>query len=208
MALPRRRVRVKVCGLTRPEDAAVVEALGADAIGVIFAPGSRRRVDRVQAAEVLAHVGPFVTRVGVFATPSVDEVVATLAAVPLQVVQVHGALPDGLARELAGRVPLITAHAFEPDLDVDALARSPASAVLIDGPAAGSGIAFDWDAARALRRLPRWILAGGLRPENVADAVRRLQPPAIDVASGVESAPGIKDPVRLQAVFSALAAVG
>ena len=204
----RRRVQVKVCGLTRPEDAAAAEAVGADAVGVIFAPASRRRVDHAQAAEVLAAVGPFVTRVGVFAAPSVDEVVAALAAVPLQVVQIHGPLPDGLLHELAGRVPFITAHAFHPDLDLAALARSPASAVLIDGPAAGSGVAFDWDAAQALRGLPRWILAGGLRPDNVAAAVARLRPPAVDVASGVESAPGIKDPARLQAFFAALATFG
>ncbi|MEY3021516.1 MAG: hypothetical protein RIS86_714 [Planctomycetota bacterium] len=203
-----RRVRVKVCGLTRPEDARLAEALGADALGVIFAASSRRRVDRAQAAEVLADAGPFVVRVGVFATPSVDEVLAALTAVPLQAVQVHGALPEGLVRELAGRVPLVVAHAFRPDLDVAALARAPVAAVLIDGPAAGSGTAFDWDAAGALRGASRWILAGGLRPENVGEAVVRLRPPAVDVASGVESAPGIKDPARLQAFFAALSAVG
>jgi phosphoribosylanthranilate isomerase len=200
----RRRVRVKVCGLTRPQDALAAEAAGADALGVIFAPQSRRRIDAVQAAEVLADVAPFVTRVGVFVAPTIAEVMATLAVVPLHAVQIHGPIPAALAQEAAG-VALIAAHAFRSDLDWTALARPPVAALLIDGPAAGSGTAFDWEAAAALRTLPRWILAGGLRPENVAAAIARLDPPAVDVASGVEVEPGIKDPRRLRAFFDAVA---
>lgn len=202
-----RRVRVKVCGLTRPQDALAAEAAGADAVGVIFASGSRRRVDLAQAAEVLAPLGPFVTRVGVFVSPAPDELLAAAAALRLHAVQVHGDLAVGDEagwRTVRERVAVIRALAWSSALDLEALARSSDDAVLIDGPRPGSGEPFDWDGAQGLRRLGRWILAGGLEPGNVAQAIARLAPPAVDVASGVESEPGIKDPRRLAAFMAAV----
>lgn len=203
------RVRVKVCGLTRPQDAVAAEDAGADAVGVIFAAGSRRRVDVAQAAEVLAPLGPFVTRVGVFVTPEVDVLFAAVEALRLHAVQLHGDLPDvddGTWRALRGRVAVIRAVAWSTGLDLGALARAPADAVLVDGPRAGSGEPFDWAGAAGLRRLPRWVLAGGLEPGNVGRAIARLRPPAVDVASGVESAPGVKDARRLAAFMAAVRA--
>lgn len=201
------RVRVKVCGLTRPQDAVAVEAAGADAVGVIFAPGSRRRVDLAQAAEVLSPLGPFVARVGVFVTPEPDALFAAVEALRLHAVQLHGDLPaldDAAWRALRDRAAVIRAVAWSSDLDLDALARAPVDAVLVDGPRAGSGKPFDWDDAGNLHRLPRWVLAGGLAPDNVARAIERLRPPAVDVASGVEAAPGVKDPRRLAAFMAAV----
>ena len=204
---PPARVRVKVCGVTRPQDAVAIEAVGADAVGVIFAEGSRRRVDVARAAEVLAPLGPFVARVGVFVSPTPDEVAAAVEALRLHAVQLHGDLAlgdDGAWAALRERVALIRAVAWTPALDLEALAGSGADAVLIDGPRAGSGRPFDWAGAGDLRRLTNWVLAGGLEPGNVAQAIARLAPPAVDVASGVESEPGVKDARRLAAFMAAV----
>ena len=203
----RGRVRVKVCGLTRPQDAIAVEAAGADAVGVIFAAGSRRRVDVAQAAEVLAPLGPFVARVGVFVSPTTDELLTAVDALRLHAVQLHGDLPggdDALWGALRRRVAVIRAVSWSPELDLGALARSRGDTLLIDGPRAGSGQPFDWAGARGLRGLANWVLAGGLEPANVARAIERLAPPAVDVASGVESEPGVKDARRLAAFMAAV----
>lgn len=203
----RGRVRVKVCGLTRPQDAIAVEAAGADAVGVIFAAGSRRRVDVAQAAEVLAPLGPFVARVGVFVAPTAHELLTAVDALRLHAVQLHGDLPGGdeaFWAALRARVAVIRAVAWSPELDLGALAPSPGDTVLIDGPRAGSGRPFDWEGARGLRGLSNWVLAGGLDPANVAQAIARLAPPAVDVASGVESEPGVKDAGRLAAFMAAV----
>ncbi len=203
----RGRVRVKVCGLTRPQDAIAVEAAGADAAGVIFAAGSRRRVDLAQAAEVLAPLGPFVARVGVFVAPTPDELLTAVDALRLHAVQLHGDLPGGdeaVWAALRARVAVIRAVTWSPELDLGALAAFPEDTVLIDGPRAGSGRPFDWEGARGLVGLSKWVLAGGLEPGNVARAIARLAPPAVDVASGVESAPGVKDARRLAAFMAAV----
>ncbi len=202
-----RHLRVKVCGLTRSEDALAAEALGVDAVGVVFAHGSKRQVDLDKAADVLAPLGPFVTRVGVFADAGSDEVWAAVERLRLDVVQLHG--PEGAA-ELAAfrvRVAVIKAVSWSQSLDLGSLAELPVDALHIDGPKAGSGQPFAWSEAAAdgLAGLPRWVLAGGLRPENVAAAATALRPWAVDVSTGVESAPGIKDPVKMAAFMAALA---
>lgn len=202
-----RRVRVKVCGLTRPQDAIAAEALGVDALGVMFAPGSKRRVDLEQAAEVLAAVGPFISRVGVFVDAPEDEVWTAIERLRLDAVQLHGSEGAELLAAFRPRVAVIKALSWSASLDAGALAELPADALLIDGPQAGSGRPFAWSeaAAATLAGLPRWVLAGGLRPENVAEALSRLDPWAVDVSTGVESAPGIKDPARMAAFLRAVA---
>lgn len=216
-AAPPGRVRVKVCGVTRPEDAAAAEAAGVDAVGVVFATGSRRRVDLARGAEVVADLGAFVARVGVFVAPRPDEVEAAVAALRLQVVQLHdppapggpgaGWAPDPRWwADLRRRVAVVRAIAWTRDLDLAALARVDADLILVDGPRAGSGERFDWRAATWLRRLRRWALAGGLNAGNVGEAIVRLRPWAVDVASGVEAAPGIKDPARIAAFVRAVRA--
>ena len=199
------RVRVKVCGLTRPEDAMAAEAAGADALGVIFAAGSKRRVDVDQARRVLAPVGPFVARGGVCVDASVAEVLAAVRAAHLTAVQLHGREDAAAVVELARYVPVVRAVRWVPGLDPKAFRAAPIAALLVDGPEPGSGVAFDWaTAAAALARGPRWVLAGGLTPDNVAAAVAQLRPYGVDVASGVESAPGVKDPARLRAFVAAV----
>jgi phosphoribosylanthranilate isomerase len=201
------RVRVKVCGVTRPEDAVAAEALGVDAVGVIFAAVSRRRLTLRQAADVVAPLGPFVTRVGVFVEPSLDEVEAAVERLRLQVVQLHGRVEPALVATVRRSVAVVRSVAWREGLDVDELASWPVDGILIDGPEAGSGEPFDWEGAGALARLPRWTLAGGLDPGNVAGAVLRLRPAAVDVASGVESAPGIKDVAKMAAFIAAVRGV-
>ncbi|MDA0699764.1 MAG: phosphoribosylanthranilate isomerase [bacterium] len=202
------RVRVKVCGVTRASDAVMVEAAGADAIGVIFAAGSRRRVDLAQAADVLAPLGPFIARVGVFVDPTPSEVDAAISQLRLQVVQVHGAVAADVRDAVRGRAALVRAVSWGQAFDADEVAAWPVDAVLVDGPRAGSGERFDWTEAAVLARLPRWVLAGGLDPLNVADAIARLRPYAVDVASGVEASPGIKDATKVAAFMAAVRAAG
>lgn len=203
-AAPMTRVRVKICGLTRPEDAALAYAAGADALGVNFAPASPRRVDVARAREVLDAAGPFVTRVGVFVDATDDEVEAAIDGAGLHAVQLHGDEDAATVARLATRVPVIRALRWRPGLDLAALDVGPVAAVLIDGPRPGSGLAFDWASAGSLGGGVAWALAGGLTPQNVAAAIARFAPDAVDVASGVESAPGIKDAAKVRAFLAAV----
>ena len=198
------RVRVKVCGVTRPEDARAAEAAGADAVGVIFAPSSRRYVTHEDAARVTAALGPFVRRIGVFAGATEAEILEAVDAAGLDAVQLHGDVSDATCARLQAHVNVIRAVRFAPHETPDAWADRPVDAVLLDGPSPGSGVAFDWMAAAAWRGAPRLILAGGLHPGNVAEAVAAMAPYAVDVASGVEAAPGEKDPAKLAAFVAAV----
>jgi len=186
-------VRVKVCGVTRAEDACAAEAAGADAIGVILWARSRRRIDLAAAAEVFAPLGPFVLRVGVVVDAPASFVHEAITRLRLGAVQFHGGEEDAFIAPFAAHVAVVRAVAYGPDLAVERLRRMPVDAVLVDGLRPGSGETFDWSEAERLRALDRWVLAGGLTPDNVAGAVRALDPLGVDVASGVESAPGVKD---------------
>lgn len=191
-------VRVKICGITRAQDALAAEAAGADAVGFVFAPSSKRRVSVAQAARIAAELGPFIARVGVFVDAPLSEVREAVAALRLDAVQLHGQEGAAYAAALRPQVGVIRALSFRPDLSPVALQDFPADAWLLDGPRPGSGEAFDWSRARALASLPKLILAGGLTPHTVAAGVLALQPYAVDVSSGVELSPGIKDPLAIQ----------
>ncbi|HKI57584.1 MAG TPA: phosphoribosylanthranilate isomerase [Trueperaceae bacterium] len=198
-----RRARVKICGITRPEDAVAAERAGADAIGVIFAASSRRRVGPVAAGAIVAAVGPMVTTVGVFVDAPLDQVLGLARRLRLGAVQLHGDEPAAYAAAVRGEVKVVRALAFERGLTPESLAGYPADAFLLDARDPGSGQPFDWAQARAWRDHPRLILAGGLTPETVGDGVEALRPYAVDVASGVESAVGEKDPDRMRAFVEA-----
>lgn len=200
---PARAVRVKICGITRPEDAVLAEEAGADAIGLIFAERSKRRLEPLQAAEIAAAAGPFTTRVGVFVDAPIERVRRVAAALRLDAVQLHGSEQPAYAAALRPSLQVIKAWSFTPGLRPEVMARYPADAVLLDGLRPGSGEAFDWAQAAALRGFPRLILAGGLTPETVAAGVQALAPYGVDVASGVEAEPGIKDPARVRAFVAA-----
>lgn len=190
-------VRVKICGVTRVEDALAAEAAGADALGFIFAP-SKRRVTLAQAKVISAALGPFVARVGVFVDSPLSAVRETVQALRLSAVQLHGHEDAAYASALHSHVRVIRAVPFTPDLTAESLQTFPADAVLLDGLRPGSGEAFSWADASALSGLPNLILAGGLTPATVAAGIAALNPYGVDVASGVESSPGVKDPKKIQ----------
>lgn len=196
-----KRTRVKICGITRREDAIVAAEAGADAIGLVFYPKSPRFVDHPKAALIASAVGPFVTTVGLFVNATAGEVGQALSAVDLQLLQFHGDEDDAYCRQF-GR-PYIKAIRMAPGLDLlEETARFPgACGFLVDAwhkdKYGGTGESFEW------HRLPTHvdfplILAGGLSPDNVADAIEQVGPYGVDVSGGVEEGPGIKSSQRIQ----------
>ena len=198
------RVRIKICGVTRAEDARVAERAGADAVGLIFAERSKRRVGLADAAGIVAGLGPFITRVGVFVDAPLETVRAAVHRLGLGAVQLHGDEPAAYAEALRGEVMVVRAMAFGPNLTPASVEHYPADAFLLDAPTPGSGRPFAWADAEAWRGHPRLVLAGGLDPTTVGEGVRALRPYAVDVASGVEREPGIKDAERVQAFVQAV----
>lgn len=199
------RTRVKICGITRVEDALAAIAAGADALGFVFHAASPRAVTPEQAAAIIAALPPFVTTVGLFVDAPFAVINATLAVAPLDLLQFHGDEPEAdCARH--GR-PWIKALRVQPGQDVAAtMAAWPgARAILLDAwhpdLAGGTGLRFDWRQVPADARQPV-ILAGGLTPDNVAEAIRQTRPYAVDVSGGVEQAKGLKDATRIQAFMT------
>ncbi len=185
-------IRVKICGITRVEDALAAADAGVDAIGLVFVQPSRRCITLTQAAAICARLPPFVSRVGLFMDQPADQVRTCLNEVRLDWLQFHGSESEAFCAQF-GR-PWIKAIAMA-DADREWLRHQHADALLLDshasGELGGSGQVFDWDRVPALNR--PWILAGGLNPDNVAEACRKLRPAGVDVSSGVEIRPGIKD---------------
>lgn len=195
-------VFVKICGITTAEDAEAAVDAGADAIGMIFAP-SRRHVDVDEAREIVAAVPDHVLTVGVFRDHLVREVVEAVEAVGLRAVQLHGAETPQTSQAVHERVPVLirALAAGDPQLrDVD---RHGADVVLLDAPTPGGGEPFDWTLVGDLTRRHRVLLAGGLRPDTVAAAIDAVGPWGVDVASGVEAAPGRKDHGAIRAFVAA-----
>ena len=196
---------VKICGITRLEDALAAIRAGAHAIGFVFYRPSPRYIAPVAAGAILCALPPFITTVGLFVDAAEDEVRDVLAQAPVQLLQFHGAETPEYCRRF-GR-PYMKAVRMSPDVDLLQYARDyhDAKALLLDayveGLHGGSGVSFDW--GRVPERLPLpVIVSGGLTVENVADAVRRIRPCAVDVSSGVESAKGIKDAAKIAAFIA------
>lgn len=193
------RTRIKICGLTREEDVRAAVSAGADAIGFVFYPPSPRFVSFERAAELARLIPPFVTTVGLFVNAGRDYVENALEAVPLQVLQFHG---DETEADCVGfGLPYIKAGRMRPGLDLLKYAASfpCAQGLLLDAFVegyGGGGETFDWSLIPSGLPLPL-ILSGGLHAGNVAEAVRCVQPWAVDVSSGVEAAKGIKDADRI-----------
>jgi len=201
-------VRVKICGITRAEDAVLAAELGAWAVGFVFWPGSPRWLDAPAAAAIAAQLPPQVARVGVFVDQPPDEIQSTATMVGLTFVQLHGRERPEEARSLAR--PVIKAATLEQAQDDRTLLAWQDALLLVDGrdpqhPRA-DGRTVDWTAARQVAAKRAIVLAGGLTPRNVTDAIRTVRPAAVDVSSGVERAPGEKDPGLLRAFFTAVAA--
>lgn len=183
---------VKICGVTRPRDAIASAEAGADAIGLNFIPQSSRRVNAEAARAILDAAPPSLMTVGVFRNHTIEEVLSAVEQLGLDAVQLHEASPELL--EAVAAVAPFTILALESGNHACASAvSSRVDAVLLDGPDPGSGTTFDWDTIGDRTARHRVLLAGGLHPGNVADAVRRAHPWGVDVATGVESSPGIKD---------------
>lgn len=196
------QTRIKICGITSVADALMVADAGADAIGLVFYPPSPRCVPVDIAREIALQVGPFVTVVGLFVDDTVATVEAVLDQVPLHVLQFHGnETPDYCA---GFRRPYMKALRMKPWLDLGAALESyqSASAILLDayrpGVPGGTGETFDWQRVPPHPGKPI-VLAGGLNPGNVVQAVITTRPCAVDVSGGVESAPGIKDAEKVAA---------
>lgn len=197
---------VKICGITAPADAAAAAAAGASAIGIVFWPSSPRAVDAARARQIIAAVPAFVSVVGVFVN-QVDEAARLARELSLSAVQFHG---DETAADCAAvDVRVIKSVAVRDESAIEeALSLPQEVTVLVDAHdpvrRGGTGVAVDWSTAREIARRRPTILSGGLNPANVRDAMAAVRPWAIDVSSGVESAPGKKDMRKVLALFAAI----
>jgi len=203
-------VRVKICGLTTPEDACLAAELGAHAIGLNFYPESPRSISPFAARNILRELPPLVSSVGIFVNWTPEPVIALSQALRLSAAQLHGDETPQTVAEVSKKIPVIKALRIEKgSAPIGLPHHRAAAAFLLDaaspGKFGGTGVTTDWAQARALAESHRIILAGGLTPENVAEAILAVRPFAVDVASGVEALPGKKDPDKLRAFFSEVA---
>lgn len=219
------RTRIKICGVTRPRDAAAAARAGADAMGMVFYPKARRCISVERAREILREVPAFVTPVGLFVDQDVEEVKRTAGALGLGHVQLHGHETPEMVRELAEFRVLKALRAdrrtLEGELDlwrkaVNSLALVNLRGLVLETPGVGTGgtgVENDWEFIAALQAagvfagLPPLIVAGGLTPANVGAVVKLLQPYAVDVSSGVEEAFGEKSAAKIEAFMAEVARV-
>ncbi len=209
------RTRVKMCGITRLDDALAAVRFGVDALGFIFYRKSPRWVAPEGAASIIDRLPPFVDRVGVFVDAPLAEVVRTAAA-GLSYLQLHGGESPAYCREIRARLPLLgiikairvgeedrgASSTFAPYVDcVDAFLLD----TYVKGESGGTGRVFDWSIIATLELQRPLILAGGLGPDNIARALAEVRPYGIDINSGVESQPGIKDHHRLRTLMRVVA---
>jgi len=181
---------LKICGLTNQGDAVHAAAAGATALGVVFAPSSPRCISPDRARDIVEAVPATVPVVGVFVNAPLEEIVAVVAHTGIRIVQLHGEEPESYAAAL--KMPLLRAAGVDAVLDA-----WPTATLLLDAGSSvergGTGRRVDWDRAAAVARQRRTVLAGGLTPDNVAEAIATVKPFGVDVSSGVEASPGRKD---------------
>jgi phosphoribosylanthranilate isomerase len=191
--------RVKICGITNLDDARYASACGADALGFVFYKDSPRCVDPGQAQRIIAELPPMITTVGLFVNESPDRIRQTVEFCGLNAVQLHGDEKPDQCCYAPYRV--IKALRLRPGIDDSVFSSYQVSALLLDAyvpdKPGGTGQRCDWDRAKKIASRHRVILAGGLNPDNVTEAVRQVQPYAVDVSSGVEIKPGQKDPEKV-----------
>jgi phosphoribosylanthranilate isomerase len=195
-------VFVKVCGITSEEDALVAVAMGADAVGFVFAP-SPRQIAPQRAGDIVKRLPSEIVTVGVFRDESRDRVVEIAHAAKLRAVQLHGRESPADSHWIHQRVPLVIKAFAAGDPRLDLADEYAADAIHIDSATPGSGEVFDWSLAEGAPSNRRIILAGGLTPENVADAIRVVRPWGVDVATGVEASPGRKDARKIRSFVEA-----
>ena len=197
---------MKICGTTSEEDALLAVAMGADAVGFVFAP-SARQITPTRAGDIAKRLPPEVLTVGVFRNETPARVVEIVNGTGLRGAQLHGHESADEARWIGERVPFVI-QAFPAGAPAVAGARNHGvSAVMIDAPTPGSGQVFDWSLADGVPDGMRLVLAGGLTPDNVGEAIARVHPWGVDVVTGVEREPGHKDPLKVRAFVAAVRAV-
>jgi phosphoribosylanthranilate isomerase len=205
--------RVKICGITRSEDAELAASLGAWAVGFNFWSGSKRRCDPGVAVGIARALRRRVEPVGVFVNPTLDEVVRLAEGIGLTHVQLHGDEGPAFCRAVAEHTGarVIKALGVGSGADIRDAERFHTDYHLLDASAGaaygGTGRTWDWDLAAQRRSQVPLILSGGLTPDNVADGIAAVRPWGVDVASGVEAEPGIKDPAKMEAFFAAATGV-
>jgi phosphoribosylanthranilate isomerase len=204
------RVFVKICGITNEEDALLAVALGADALGFNFAPGSPRQVTPDDVRAIVRRLPPGTTTVGVFRDERPKRVVDIVHHVGLTGAQLHGREPASEVRYVRKRVPLVIQGFAAGDSEIANVTTDGPNVVLLDGLQPGSGRVFDWALAEGVPAGVRLLLAGGLTPDNVAEAIQRVRPWGVDVSTGVETEPGSgrKDAPRLRRFIEAARAAG
>ena len=199
-------VKVKICGITRVADALAASEAGADALGFMFYASSPRCMNHERAAEIIRELPPFVAKVGVFVNPTEAEVREAIARCGLDTLQFHGEETPEFCRKFG--LKTIKAFRIRDAASLQATGAYSGETWLLDsyvaGQLGGTGARFNWDlAVEAVRSRRPVILAGGLTPENAAEAVRQVRPYGLDVSSGVESAPGLKDAAKVHAFIAA-----
>ena len=198
--------RIKICGITNREDALKAAELGADALGFIFYTASRRYIDPEEASKIIKKLPPFITTVGVFVNPSLDEINSVKQKTGIDVVQLHG----DESPEFCMMIPhkLIKAIRIKAKIDRDEVELYPVQAILFDthseGNYGGTGKSFNWDILRNLDVSKNIILSGGLTPENVSQALEVVKPYGVDVSTGVEDSPGKKNHMKLREFIEAV----
>ena len=198
---------IKICGITNEDDALLAVALGADALGFVFAP-SRRQVNVETVKDIVKRLPREVMTVGVFRDDQPAHVVDVAARIGLHAVQLHGREPRTEVQWIRERTRFVIQAFAAGDPALASAANSPADVILVDSPDPGSGRVFDWRLAEGAPSGVRVLLAGGLSPHNVADAIALVRPWGVDVSSGVEVAAGRKDPRKLRRFIEAARAAG
>jgi phosphoribosylanthranilate isomerase len=200
-------VLVKICGLTNEEDALLAVALGADALGFVFAP-STRQIGPQAVRDIVRRLPPGILTIGVFRDELPDRVIETVYAAGLRGAQLHGHETPAVTRLVRSQVPFVI-QAFPAGSEaLDHAADHGADLILVDAQSPGSGQMFDWSLMAQVPIGLNALLAGGLTPDNVAQAVARVRPYGVDVSSGVERSPGRKDPVKMQHFIEAARSAG
>lgn len=188
---------VKICGITNEDDALFAVAMGADAVGFVFAP-STRQVAASQVYDITRRLPPEILTVGIFRDEHPDRVIDTIDRAGLKAAQLHGHETPGMVADVAARVRWVIKAVVPGTPDAARADQFNTDLILVDAPNPGSGKVFDWTLFNDLPEGPRYIVAGGLTPDNVGEAVSRLAPWGVDVSSGVERSPGRKDAMKVK----------
>jgi phosphoribosylanthranilate isomerase len=198
---------VKVCGTTNEDDALLAVAMGADAVGFIFAPSPRQVAPQI-AGDIVKRLPPEIVSVGVFVDESPQRVLAVAHQAGLRAVQLHGRETPEQAQWLRERLPMVIQAFPAGDPRARQAADHGAQVILLDAPSPGSGQVFDWALAGDLPSGHRLMIAGGLTPDNVGAAIARTHPWGVDAVSGVEASPGRKDPFKVRDFVAAARTAG